>query len=68
VVVAALAAEDEQIILDFLRRHGVEPEQPPATNADAISDSQRNMEMKENSNDYARHARKPPSSGRPLPD
>jgi Family of unknown function (DUF5681) len=39
VVVAALAAEDEQIILDFLRRHGVEPEQPPATNADAISDT-----------------------------
>jgi hypothetical protein len=38
VVVAALAAEDEQIILDFLHRHGVEPEQPPATNADAISD------------------------------
>ena len=39
VVVAALAAEDEQIILDFLHRHGVEPEQPPATNADAISDT-----------------------------
>ena len=39
VVVAALAAEDEQIILDFLRRHGVEPQQPPATNADAISDT-----------------------------
>jgi Family of unknown function (DUF5681) len=39
VVVAALAAEDEQIILDFLRRHGREPEQPPATNADAISDT-----------------------------
>jgi hypothetical protein len=27
VVVAALAAEDEQIILDFLHRHGVEPKQ-----------------------------------------
>jgi Family of unknown function (DUF5681) len=39
VVVAALAAEDEQIILDFLHRHGVEPKQPPATNADAISDT-----------------------------
>jgi hypothetical protein len=39
IVVAALAAEDEQMILDFLRRHGVEPQQPPATNADAISDT-----------------------------
>ena len=39
VVVAALAAEDEQIILDFLHRHGVEPKQPPATDADAITDT-----------------------------
>ena len=39
VVVAALAAEDEQIILDHLRRHGLEPKQPPATDADAISDT-----------------------------
>jgi hypothetical protein len=39
VVVAALAAEDEQIILDFSHRHGVEPKQPPATDADAITDT-----------------------------
>ena len=39
VVVAALAAEDEQIILDHLRSHGVDLKQPPATSADAISDT-----------------------------
>jgi Family of unknown function (DUF5681) len=39
VVMAALAAEDEQIILDFLHRHGVEPKQPLATDADATSDT-----------------------------
>jgi Family of unknown function (DUF5681) len=37
VVMAALAAEDEQIILDHLRRHGLEPKEPPATDADVIS-------------------------------
>ena len=37
VVTAALAAEDEAIIADFLRRHGVEPQQSAAT-ADSTAD------------------------------
>jgi hypothetical protein len=36
VVAAAMAAEDEEIILDFLRRNGVDPKQSRATEADAI--------------------------------
>jgi hypothetical protein len=37
VVTAALAAEDEAIIADFLRRHGVKPQQGAAT-TDSTSD------------------------------
>jgi hypothetical protein len=38
VVRAALAAEDEAIITDFLRRHGVEPQQGAATTPDPSPD------------------------------
>jgi hypothetical protein len=46
IVVAALAAEDEQIILDFLHRHGVEPEQQ-AVNVDVLSGAPTKSDIKE---------------------
>jgi hypothetical protein len=36
VVTAALAAEDEAIIADFLRRHGVEPQQAATADSTAV--------------------------------
>ena len=46
VVVAALAAEDEQIILDFSHRHGVEPKQQ-AVNVDVLSGAPTKSDIKE---------------------
>jgi Family of unknown function (DUF5681) len=41
VVTAALAAEDEAIIADFLRRHGVEPEQDGHTDSTPDAETHR---------------------------
>jgi Family of unknown function (DUF5681) len=47
VVTAALAAEDEAIITDFLRRHGVQPEQDD--NTDSTPDAENHRKAAEES-------------------
>lgn len=58
VVNAALTAEDEAIIADFLRRHSVEPQKSAATN-DSTSDQDNASRHSQgrNRNDYAGHER-----------